>query len=117
MRQTEVYLTHILEQTEIIQKITAQTSYEEFVVNPIYLNAMARCFEIIGEAAKHVPEEFRQSHSDIEWRGMTGFRDKLIHGYFSIDTVYLWEIAVGTVPELQRQIREILVHKTETDGV
>ena len=108
MRNIDVYLTHILEQTEIIQMITAKMDYEEFVQDPIYLNAMSRSFEIIGEAAKHIPDSFRQEHPEIEWKGMTGFRDKLIHGYFSIDTVYLWEVAEDMVPRLQAQIAYLL---------
>lgn len=113
MRTIEVYLTHILEQTEIIQMITATMQYEEFVQNPIYLNAMSRSFEIIGEAAKHIPDSFREAHPKIEWRGMTGFRDKLIHGYFSVDTVYLWEVAEDMIPVLQTQIKCLLEEKSD----
>ena len=108
MKDISIFLTHILEQTKVIQEISAQITCEGLKENVIFLNAMSRSFEIIGEAAKHIPQEFRDQHPDIAWRGMAGFRDKLIHSYFSIDIQYLWELATETIPVLQKQIEALL---------
>ncbi|MEK7165908.1 MAG: HepT-like ribonuclease domain-containing protein [Patescibacteria group bacterium] len=48
--------------------------------------AFARSLEIIGEAAKNVPEEYRRQHSEVDWKSLAGLRDKLIHHYFGVDT-------------------------------
>jgi len=52
--------------------------------------ALIRALEVIGEAARHVPSEFRQAHPEIPWRGMTGMRDKVIHDYFGVDPTVVW---------------------------
>ena len=46
---------------------------------------------MIGEAARHVPSEFRQAHLEVSWRGMTGMRDKVIHDYFGVDATVVWQ--------------------------
>lgn len=46
---------------------------------------MVRSLEIIGEAAKKIPEDFRSEHPDIEWRKFAGMTDRLIHDYFGVD--------------------------------
>lgn len=70
--------------------------------------ALTRSIEIIGEAAKQVPDDFRASHPKIQWRYMAGMRDKLIHGYFGVDYDIVWDVAVNKAPELRRQLEEIL---------
>ena len=67
MKDISIFLTHILEQTKVIQEITAQTTYESLAENAIFLNAMSRSFEIIGEAAKHVPRT--SSRDFMAWNG------------------------------------------------
>lgn len=66
-----------------------------------------RNFEIIGEAAKHVPDDFRAKYPDIKWRGMAGLRDVLIHEYFGIDLENVWNISQSNLPETLEQIKAL----------
>ena len=79
-----------------------------FAADETLRRAFVRSLEIIGEAAKHVPEDFRTQHPTVEWRAMAGMRDRLIHDYFGVDFELVWDVVHRRVPELRAQIAAIL---------
>ena len=66
---------------------------------------MLHNLEIIGEAAKHVPEEVRLKIPTVEWRKVAGFRDWLAHAYFGIDLDILWDVIQNKVGPLEEAVR------------
>jgi len=81
--------------------------YEAFVEDPKTVDAVLRNFEVIGEAAKNVPEEIRQEYSDVPWSEMTGMRDKLIHGYATVELRIVWTTIQEELPTLGPRIESI----------
>lgn len=67
-----------------------------------------RSLEIIGEAVKNLPHEFRQKHPEIDWKTIAGMRDKLIHGYFGVDYELVWDVVQNKIPRLQNDIEAII---------
>lgn len=74
--------------------------------------AFVRSIEIIGEASKRIPDDFKQKHSHLEWRSMAGMRDRLIHGYFGVDYETVWDVATNKIPDLHQMVTAMI----ETEG-
>ncbi len=70
--------------------------------------SLVRLLEIIGEAARGISEEFRQSHSDLPWNKMVGMRDRLIHGYFDVNLDVVWETVTQDLPSLITQLEKMV---------
>ena len=102
------YLRHILVEADYLLAQSADLSFEEFVANETLRRAFVRSLEIIGQAAKNIPEDFRARYSNADWRGMAGMRDRLIHGYFGVDYDIVWDVVQKHIPELRSQIVTIL---------
>jgi uncharacterized protein with HEPN domain len=102
------YLRHIQVEVDYLQGSCAGLTLEEFLANETLRRAAVRSLEIIGEAAKKVPEEFRAKYPAVEWRAMTGMRDRLIHDYFGVDYELVWDVVQNHIPILHTQIVSIL---------
>jgi len=103
-----VFLGHILESIGRVEEFTKGVGKEEFLKSVQLQDSVIRRIEIIGEAAKNLPEEFQMEHDEIPWSKMARTRDKLIHGYFGIDLEMAWSIVKNDLPELKAKIRKII---------
>ena len=102
------YLRHILTETDYLIGRSTGLSLQSFETDETLRRAFARSLEVIGEAAKKLPDDYRTRHPQVEWRAMTGMRDRLIHSYFGVDYLLVWDVVTRKIPELRRQIAELL---------
>jgi uncharacterized protein with HEPN domain len=101
------YINDIIESVNYIKEFTDAIDFEEFKNDIKTRFAVIRCFEIIGEAVKRIPEDFRGKYPLIPWKVMSGMRDRLIHGYDVVDVSVLWRTIKNDIPELEKNIKNI----------
>lgn len=110
------YLEDILENALAACEFARDLSCEAFVADRKTLYAVMRALEIIGEAAKRVPEDMRGRHPDIDWRGMAGLRDVIIHQYDRIDPSVPFHIATAQLPAMIDRLRALIAEEHRLAG-
>lgn len=107
-RRERDFLLDIEDAIHRIAQYTASMSWDEYRKDYKTQDAVVRNLEVIGEAAKNLPDEFREQYPDIPWRDMAGTRDRLTHHYFGINQEIVWQIVEHDLPELKGQIEKVI---------
>jgi uncharacterized protein with HEPN domain len=110
-RDYTLYLQDILDCIEKIDEFVGDMDYEEFVEDDKTSSAVVRKLEIMGEAAKNIPQELRQNYKEIPWSDIAKMRDKIIHFYFGVDYEIVWKVIKERLPTLKQQIERILTEE------
>ncbi len=107
-RDYRLFLQDILESIERIEEYTEGYDFETFTKDRKTIDAVLRNLEIIGEAAKHIPENIRMQHPEIPWKRVIGLRNVVIHHYFGVDLSIVWVIIKKQLPELKNAVISLM---------
>jgi len=107
-RNIGLYLRDILQNMRDAEEFVLGLSYEQFALDKKTFNAVVRSIEIIGEAAKNVPDSIRSKYPAVPWKEMAGMRDKVIHFYFGVDREAVWLVVKERIPSIKLLIEQIV---------
>ncbi len=106
-RNIKLFFMDILEAIQSIREYMADMDYGEFLKDKRTRDAVIRNLEIIGEAAKNIPDEIKEEYSEVNWKAIAGMRDKLAHEYFGVSNLIVWETIINDLPVFESQIKKI----------
>ena len=108
MKEFRFHIKYILESIQMIKQYTENVSQEEFLKTEQLQDAIIRRLEVIGEAAKKMPDDFRKQYSNVPWRKMAAMRDVMAHDYMTLSMDVIWLTVVNDILPLESEIAEII---------
>jgi len=111
-KQSVEYLRHIADECQFILSTTAGITKDDLLENEVMKRAVVRSLEIIGEACKKIPVDFKLKWNTISWKNMAGMRDRLIHDYIGVNYSIVWDVVRNKIPELTTQMAEVIASES-----
>lgn len=106
-RVPELLINDIIDSGNKILLYIGDMTFEEFLQDSKTLDAVIRNFEIIGEAANRLPEQFKENYPEIDWHKLRGFRNRIVHDYMGIDYQIVWQVKENFLPGLLEKLTSI----------
>jgi len=107
LKDDRLYLIHILESIERVEEYTSE-GLEQFLADRKTQDAVLRNLQILAESTQRISKELKMAHPEIDWRGVSGFRNVLVHDYLGVNLITVWGIIEGPLKELEKKISEVL---------
>jgi hypothetical protein len=107
-KNVKLFINDILESIEKVEIYTQVMTYDQFIKDEKTKDAVLRNLEVIGEAVKNIPSTVKKKYPDVDWKGIAGMRDKLIHEYFGVSFPIVWETVKNDLPPLKTEVKKIL---------
>ena len=108
-RDPKLLIADMIDSGEKIVRYCDGLTYEMFLADDKTVDAVIRNFEIIGEAANRLPDDFKDQYPDIDWHKMRGFRNRIVHDYMGIDYSIVWQIKLEFLPALISSLNTLII--------
>ncbi len=115
MREFLDYLDDILDAMNKAEQFTSGLTFEQFEQDDKINFATVRALEIIGEAVRRIPEKIKEEYPKIPWKNIAGMRDRIIHGYDTVNLLMVWNVIKNDIPDLRLLIQQILNDYTKIE--
>ena len=101
----------MIEASREIRSFVAGMSYEQFAADTKTQKAVLADFNIIGEAAAHIPESIKQAHPIVAWRQARAMRNVIVHVYFAVSAQTVWDTIANDLPGMEVELEQVLAHE------
>lgn len=91
-----------------LHEYSSGITFDDLVGDEVLKRSFLRSIEVIGEAAKNIPLDYREKHPKLPWKDMAGMRNRLIHAYFSVDWEIVWNVVSDEIPSFIPIIRQLI---------
>lgn len=108
MNRDPVFIDHILHEIVFIEEKCSGKTLDDLISDEDLQHMVSRALEIIGEASRSISPDLKKEYSEIPWREIIGLRDRIIHGYFSINWVIVWDIITTELKDFKLQLSQII---------
>lgn len=107
-RSWEIRISDIIDAIERALDYSSEMSFEQFTADRKTIDAVIRNFMIIGEAARHLPEDFIEKHPELPWREMRDMRNIVVHEYFGVDNLIVWKTLQINLPPILLLLKNLI---------
>jgi uncharacterized protein with HEPN domain len=111
-KDPNILLKHILESIDILESYIKDLSKDEYLQSVAIQDSTERRLQVIGEAVSQLPQSFKDKHPNLAWAKIAALRNRLVHEYFDVDHVLVWEILSNHVPKFKLQVQKLLGEKS-----
>ena len=108
MRHDDALLLDMLLAAREAVELASGMTFAAFERNRTAQLAIMKAVEIVGEAASRVSADTKETHTEIPWSGIVGMRNRLVHGYFDINLLRVWETVEQDIPRLIDQLERLI---------
>jgi len=108
MRRDKLYIADIVEACDDIAEFIGDHDLASFAESKVTRSAVLQKLIVIGEAAARLSEDFKHRYKEPAWAEIAGLRNRVVHGYFSVEWPIVWVAATEEVPVLRLQVAHIL---------
>ena len=106
-RDPDLLVQDMLEAARKVELYTAGLDRAAFLQDEKTIDAVVRNLEVLGEAARQLPDDFTSRQSNISWNQIAGLRNRIVHDYFGLDLEIIWQIIQHDLPPLKAQLEKL----------
>ena len=107
MKDDQLYLVHVLECIERIERYVAP-GRDAFFSETIIQDAVLRNLHTLSESTQRLSDNMKDRHSEVDWFSIAGFRNVIVHDYLGVDLKTTWDIIERDLPELKIAVAAML---------